>query len=323
MKRLAVVILNYRRAALTIDCVKSLAPEMADHPDWHVVLIDNGSDDESGDVLEQAVRENNWDDWLTFVRSKDNTGFAGGNNIGFRTVEAEYYLLLNSDARVRHCAISTLLAEADAHPEAGLLGPELQDPDGTPQISCFRYRTPISEMLQAAGTGVIDSIFRNWVVAIPPEEAHQRLQWVSFACILIRRGVIEQIGDMDDGYFMYFEDIDFARRARKAGWQVRYVPKANVVHLRGGTSSVKSAIKERKRIPKYYYEARSRYFAKFYGGIFGLWFTNMLWLAGRTVSFVREVFGKKPSVCAHEFRDNWTRALHPMKESVAPGGGDL
>jgi GT2 family glycosyltransferase len=129
---------------------------------------------------------------------------------------------------------------------------------------------------------------------------------------------------MDDGYFMYFEDIDFARRARKAGWDIRYVPKANVVHLRGGTSSVKAAINERRRIPKYYYEARSRYFAKFYGGAPGLWFTNLLWTAGRTVSFLREVLRtKKPHTCENEFRDNWTRAMHPMRESVAPGGGDL
>lgn len=324
MKKLAVVILNYRRAALTIDCLHSLAGEMTEHPDWCAVLVDNGSDDGSADALQQAIDEHGWSSWLTFVRSGTNTGFAGGNNIGFRSVEAEFYLLLNSDARVRRCAISTLLGAAEANPAAGLLGPELQDPDGAAQVSCFRYRSPISEMLAAAGTGLIDALLRRWIVAIPLGRPDIEPDWVSFACILIRREVIESVGEMDEGYFMYFEDIDFARRARRAGWKVAYVPDANVVHLRGGTSSVKAAIRQRRRIPRYYYEARSRYFAKFYGGAPGLWMTNIMWMLGRNVSFARELTGlKKPHTCANESIDIWTNALRPMTRSVAPGGGDL
>ncbi len=323
MKSLAVIILNYRRAELTIGCLESLAPEMSDHPDWCAVLVDNASDDGSADELERAINSNGWSQWLTFVRSPINTGFAGGNNIGFRTVQAEHYLLLNSDARVRHCAMTTLLGAAAANPRAGLIGPELQDPDATPQISCFRYRSPVSEMLAAAGTGVFDSMLRRFVVAIP-KDADSPPDWVSFACILIRRDVLEQVGEMDEGYFMYFEDIDFARRVRKAGWDVVYEPRAKVVHLRGGTSSVKAAIRKRQRIPRYYYEARSRYFAKFYGGIAGLVYTNAMWLAGRSVSLIREILRQKKShTCLHEARDNWTNTLSPMKKSVAPGGGDL
>lgn len=323
-KKLAVIVLNYRRAQLTIDCLQSLADQMAQHPDWCAVLVDNGSDDGSADLLERTISERGWSSWLTLIKSPVNTGFAGGNNIGFQAVDAEYYLLLNSDARVCTCALSTLVEYADAHPEAGLVGPELQHPDGAAQISCFRYRSPVSEMLSAAGTGVIDRIFRRWIVAIPLEDERASPQWVSFACILIRRAVIERIGAMDDGYFMYFEDIDFARRARRAGWEVRYVPSAHVTHLRGGTSSVKAAIRERKRIPKYYYEARSRYFAKFYGGAIGLWCTNLMWLVGRTIAFSRELVGnKEPHTCAQEWRDIWTNALHPQRPSVAPGGGDL
>jgi len=323
-KTLAVIVLNYRRAELTIECLKSLADEMAQHPDWCTVLVDNASDDGSAETLQHAIDTHGWSSWLTFIRSPDNTGFAGGNNLGFRAVDAEFYLLLNSDARVRTCALSTLLAEARAHPDAGLIGPQLQYPDGTPQISCFRYRSPVSELLAAAGTGVIDALLRRWVVAIELGDESARPQWVSFACILIRREVIEQIGPMDEGYFMYFEDIDFARRARAAGWQVRYAPRAKVIHLRGGTSSVKAAIRNRRRIPRYYYEARSRYFAKFYGGVAGLWLTNLMWTLGRCVALAREVVRhKKPHVCAGQWRDNWTNALHPMRGSKAPGGGEL
>src|SRR5438477_7768842 len=99
MKTLCVIVLNYRRAALTIDGLKALAGEMAGHPERCAIVIDNGSDDGSANAIQQAIDQHQWNDWLTFVRSSVNRGFAGGNNLGFTTIEAENYLLLNSDAR--------------------------------------------------------------------------------------------------------------------------------------------------------------------------------------------------------------------------------
>ena len=324
MKRLAVVILNYRRAALTIDCVRSLESEIAPHGDRHVVVIEQNSDDGSGDAIAAAVAQHGWERWITFVRSPVNLGFAGGNNLGFKTIEARNYLLFNSDARATSGCIDQLLDAIEAQPDVGAIGPRLQDPDGTPQISCFRYRTPLTEFLDAAGTGPLDQFFAKRVIPMGVFEEPMEPQWESFACIMLRREVIDRIGPMDDGYFMYFEDIDYSRHIRKAGWRILHWPAAKVVHLRGGTSSVKSAMKARKRVPKYYYEARSRYYAKFYGGVLGLWFTNGLWLLGRTVAIVRETLGRKtPDVCEREGLDNWTNWLSPMRPPQAQTGGEL
>jgi N-acetylglucosaminyl-diphospho-decaprenol L-rhamnosyltransferase len=324
MKQVCVVILNYRRAALTIDCLHTLCAEIAPYADRCAIVIDNGSDDQSAHEIEKAISENGWDAWLTLVKSPVNRGFAGGNNIGFTTIEAENYLLLNSDTRMLPGSISQLLDTLQRHPDVGAAGPRLQGPDGTPQISCFRYRTPISEMLAAAGTGLLDRMLNRYEVAIGVAEKPMEPQWLSFACIMIRREVIDSVGLMDEQYFMYFEDIDYSRQIRKAGWRIMHDPSARVVHLRGGTSSVKAAMKARTRVPRYYYESRSRYFAKFYGGAVGLWMTNVLWLSGRSISFVRELIeGKSRCVCERESLDNWINALSPLRVPEVPGGGDL
>jgi hypothetical protein len=324
MKKLAVIVINYRRVELTTGCLEALAPEIAGRGDRCAVVIDNGSDDGSAAELERVIAERGWRSWITLVKSPVNGGFAAGNNLGFAAVAAECYLLLNSDARVRPGALDTLLQIAGEHPQAGLIGPRLEDPEGRPQISCFRFRTPASELLAAAATGPLTRLLQRYVVAERVYQEAVEPPWVSFACVLIRRGVVEQIGPMDEGYFMYFEDIDYARRARAAGWGVRHDPRARVVHLRGGTSSVKAAIAERRRIPRYYFESRSRYFAKFYGGRGGLWATNLLWLLGRCVSLGRELLGRrKPAVCRREWLDNWTNAGFPLREPALPGGGEL
>jgi N-acetylglucosaminyl-diphospho-decaprenol L-rhamnosyltransferase len=324
VKKLCVIVLNYRRPALVIDCLKTLEREIVGHDDRCAVLVDNNSGDDSIPQLEAAISTHGWERWLTFVKSPVNRGFAGGNNIGFTTVSAENYLLLNSDTHMIADSVGKMLDVMDRNPDVGALGPRLQDPDGTPQVSCFRYRTPISEMLEAAGTGPIDRMFKNWLVAMGVFNEPMEPQWLSFACIMIRRAVIDQIGLMDENYFMYFEDIDYSRKIRAAGWRILHCPAAKVVHLRGGSSSVKSAMKARKRVPKYYYESRSRYFAKFYGGVPGLWMTNFLWLIGRGVALMRELLGSKErDVCEREARDNWTNWLSPMRRPEPQKGGEL
>jgi N-acetylglucosaminyl-diphospho-decaprenol L-rhamnosyltransferase len=322
--KLCVIILNYRRADLTIGCLEALAPEVASHDDRCAVCIDNGSDDGSADAIENAIENQGWSKWLTFIRSPENRGFAGGNNVGFRAKQAENYLLLNSDSRPTPGSITRMLQTLEENPNVGAVGPRLQHPDGEPQISCFRYRTPISEMLEAASTGLLDRVFANFRVWTQVYDEPVEPQWLSFACIMIRRAVVDQIGLMDEQYFMYFEDIDYSRQIRKAGWRILHDPRARVIHIRGGTSSVKAAMKARKRVPRYYYESRSRYFAKFYGGAVGLWMTNVLWLLGRSIALARETFGSKQrDVCELEARDNWTNWLAPLRRPAPQRGGEL
>ena len=218
---------------------------------------------------------------------------------------------MNSDTIVRPEAIATLLQTAESHPEAGIVSPRLEWPDGTPQESCFRYLSPMSELIGAAHTGPITAILKRFDVPLPVSDTMVKPDWTSFACVLIRREVVNDIGLMDDGYFMYFDDVDYCRRARKAGWDILHNPKARVVHLRGGSSPVKQRTLERKRLPRYYYASRTRYFFLAYGWV-GLTLANLLWSLGRLVSKSREIFERRgPAVPDKQWLDIWTNWFHP------------
>jgi len=136
--------------------------------------------------------------------------------------------------------------------------------------------------------------------------------------VLIRREVFDRIGLLDEGYFMYFDDMDFCRRAWQAGFTTLYWPRARVVHLRGGSGPVKQLTAERRRPPRYWYASRSRYYAKFYGRT-GLWLANFCWYAGRVISLVREAFRlKQPHTYERQWLDIWTNALNPLRPAL-PG----
>ena len=306
--RLCIVIVNYRTPGLVLDALDSLEGQVEAGLD-EIVVVDNGSGDDSAERLERAIAARGMARYCRVLRSPRNGGFAAGNNCAIRAVEANYYLLLNSDTIVRKGAIQLLLSQMQAHPGVGIAGPRLEWPDGTPQISCFRDHTPISELLAAAKTGPLSHFFNAFELALPVADETCECDWVSFACALIRREVIEKVGLLDEDYFMYFEDSDYCRAARAAGFRIRYFPSARVVHLRGGTSEVKQKIAKRKRPPRYLYESRSRYFRKGYG-VSGLLMANVLWSVGRSISFGRELVGHKaPHTCDMEWFDNWTDVL--------------
>lgn len=288
--RVAAVLLNYRTPELVRAALPPLI-EAIDPAQDTVVVVDNDSRDGSYEQISDLVRERDWKD-VRLLQTGANRGFAAGNNAGIRAVPARAYLLLNSDTLVRAGAVSRLWNALQADPRLGIVGPRLEWPDGTPQVSCFRLHTPMSEFVNAAGTGLLTRAFANWDVPLPASDATAMAEWTSFAAVMIRREVIEEVGLLDEGYFMYFEDVDFCRATREAGWQIGHEPSARVVHLRGGSSPVKSLKAARKRRPRYYYQSRSRYFRK-RGGRRTLVGANLAWSLGRCISAVRELLGSK------------------------------
>ena len=308
--KLAVVIINYRTAQLVIQCLESLLGQLAGIS-ARVVVVDNLSQDDSVAAIKAWIAARDTARVVQIIESDTNGGFSAGNNIGISAVDADYYLLLNSDTILRPGAIAVLLETADAHPEAGIVSPRLEWPDGTPQESCFRYVSPLSELIDAARTGPITRLLKRFDVPLAASDTMVNPQWTSFACVLVRSEVVNAIGLMDEGYFMYFDDVDYCRRARKAGWGILYNPRARVVHLRGGSSPVKQRTLERKRLPRYYYASRTRYFYVAYGRL-GLTLANLLWSLGRMVSKIRELVEHRgPSVPDKQWLDIWTNWLDP------------
>jgi len=303
-KRVCVVVLNYRTPVLVADVLRTLDGQL-DGDRACAVVIDNHSADGSEEKIRSFIEEANFVSWARVVGAGSNDGFSAGMNAGMRSTDAEYYVLLNSDTLVRPGAIAQILQDMEAHPDVGIGSPRLEWPDGTPQVSCFRDPSITSEFVSAASTGPITRLFQRRVVALRVSDAAIDIEWTSFACVVVRRGVIEQIGLMDEGYFMYFEDADYCRRAREAGFRVRHFPTSRVVHLRGGSSDVKSKQANRKRPPEYYYAARNRYFRKHYG-LSGAVLANLGWTGGRGVHLLREVLlGAEPVSCEREWLDKW------------------
>ena len=315
---LSIVIINYRTPKLLIDCLTTLLPEL-NNIDARVVVIDNYSNDDSPLIIKEWLAKYDTESKVLFVQSDTNDGFAAGNNIGIQALDAKYYLLLNSDTLVRIGAIQTMLDTISAHPKAGLMSPRLEWPDGKGQESCFRFHSPLSEFMRAAQTGIIDRLLKRSIVALPVQNQMVNPEWTSFACVLIRYEVFQQIGLLDEGYFMYFEDAEFCHRANKSGWKIIHNPDARIVHLRGGSSPVKENTKLKKRLPLYYYESRARYFYQLYGWL-GLTLANTLWSMGRLISKARQILGRgDKAVSEKQWLDIWTNWLQPLKSYTHPG----
>ncbi|MEO0398284.1 MAG: glycosyltransferase family 2 protein [Pseudomonadota bacterium] len=317
-----VVVINYKTPDLIKQCLTAMGPQL-ERSDARVVVVDNhsadGSAEEIARFLSDAYGEGaGWKLRVSLVRSRENTGFSGGNNLGLGFLDADFYLLVNSDTMLKPGAISALLGSAKAHPQAGVIGPRLEDGDGVVSASAFRAISPATVFMEAAQLSVLDALLPFFIVAKPLSDRPMRADWVSFACVLLRRETVDAVGPMDAGYFMYFEDADYCRAARKAGFEVLYDPAAHVVHLRGGSSSVKSEMAAKKRPPAYYYAARTRYFRKTFGPA-GPLLANIAWRAGRVLAHIRLIAGRKPpAICENEARDNWLNWRDPLGDGHAP-----
>lgn len=318
---LVVSIINYRTGALTIACVRSVLDDMGRTPglDAHVVVVDNASGDGSAEEIAAWLATDAADAPVTLVRSATNSGFSGGHNQGMAAREADFYLILNSDAVLRPGFLATLMAEARAHPETGFFAPRLEHEDGAQQISHFRFFNPLGELIRGAETGLITRTFARCNVPLGRDPDPEEIEWASFACILARGEMVRAIGPMDEGYFLYFEDAEYCWRARRAGWRIRPVLAARAVHHRGGSGPVKQMAAAKRRMPAYYYASRTRFFCQVHGRA-GLVAANLLWHLGRGIANLRRLAGKPvPRANEAEMRDIWINVTDPLGDRREAG----
>lgn len=297
MANVRVIIVNYRTADLTVDCLRSLAPKVRPSPEMQVIVVDNASGDHSAERIRRALEAEGWDRWATLLELAANGGYAAGNNAALRaalqsTAPPDYFLLLNPDTVVRAGALQELLGFLQAHPEVGIAGSRLEDVDGTPQISAFRFPNIVSEFDVGLQLGFISKLLARWWIS-PPVPAHVRcMDWVAGASMMVRRQVFEDVGLLDTGYFLYFEDVDLCRRAKKMGWSCWYVPQSRVIHFVGQSSGV-SDMRRSVRLPKYWFDSRRHYFLKHHGWWYAA-LADSAWLSGTALWSVRRFLGRKP-----------------------------
>lgn len=227
MTTLSIVIVSYNARVHLENCLRSLfaAPPAVPHD---IVVVDNASAD--GSVA--AIRAG-WPS-VAVIAQGTNIGFAAANNVGIRATRGDLVLLLNNDTIVPAGAIDTLVARLLAHDEAAAAGPRLVDGEGVPELSFGPMISPLGELRQKIVMGLHQRRVgpaTRWVAGATARERF--VDWVSGACLLVHRAPAEQVGLLDERYFLYTEDVDFCAALRGKGWKILFTPSAEIVHLRG------------------------------------------------------------------------------------------
>jgi N-acetylglucosaminyl-diphospho-decaprenol L-rhamnosyltransferase len=225
-----IVVVSYNSARHLRLCVEPLAPI-----DWaEVIVVDNASSDTSiASVADLPLR---------VIKSPENQGFAAGCNLGWSAGDSPYVLFLNPDSQIDATSLRRLVAILDARRSVGIAAPRIVDDDGALMYSLRRFPRVRSTFAQALGLYHLTPA-ASWAdEAIRRKEAYERAgaqEWVSGACMLVRRSALAQVGGWDEGFFLYCEDIDLCRRVKAVGLQVWYEPRAVVTHA-GGRSAPRS-----------------------------------------------------------------------------------
>ena len=239
---LLVAVLNYRTPALTVDCLRSLADEAPTVAGTRVVVVENGSGDDSAKRIGQAIETNGWSSWATLTQVQDNLGFAGGNNLAWSlSPSARYLLLLNSDTVVQAGSLRHCYDAMQAEPSVGAMGIRQILPDGSVETSVRRFPTPMRMFCSALGLpwrmpglfGWADVEDKAW----DRRTVRRDVDWIGGAFLMVRRTVLSEIGGLlDEDFFFTGEDVEFCHRLRRAGYRCVYDPTVAVNHMHAGSS---------------------------------------------------------------------------------------
>lgn len=214
----SIVIVNYNTKELLRKCLKSLPANT------EVIVVDNNSSDGSSQMIKKEFVK------VKLIENKRNLGFAKAVNQALWQARGKYVLLLNPDTEVIGNALEKIVEFARKHPEVGVVGGRLIDPDGTIQGSCFHKLTILNAIkefwLRQKG------VFQKYA---PKTKKPVEVEAVVGACMLIPKKVIDKVGLFDERYFLYFEDLDFCRRVRGMGLKIYYLPKAEFIHYHGAS----------------------------------------------------------------------------------------
>ncbi len=226
---LSVTICSWNTKADLRACLESLRT-VAGEGSFEVVVVENASVDGSAQMVAEEFPE------VRLLAQDRNLGFTGGHNLAIEQRRGAHVALLNSDTIVHPCALMTILDYMQGHPEAGIVGPKLLNPDGSLQYSCRRFPNPIAAAFRNTPLGRLfpkNRFTRDYLMQDWGHDKPREVDWVSGAALFARGDLVEKIGALDPAYFMYCEDVDWCRRAWDAGYKVVYLPQAVITHAIG------------------------------------------------------------------------------------------
>lgn len=254
MVKLSIIIVNYNARAFLRDCLRSLYRRTYDFT-IEVIVVDNASHDGSVAMVIEAYPQ------VRLIETGRNLGFARGNNVGIRVCRGEFVLLLNSDTSVLGEALATLVRFLDTRPEVAVASARVVYPDLTDQGVARAFPTPWNALFgrQSLLTRLFPNnrISRKYLVS---RQGHAdepfEVDWVSGACLMARKSVLDDVGRLDERFFMYWEDADLCFRIKQENWKVYCVPAAVVVHYEGkssvGPGSSRLIVEFNRSVYRYY-----------------------------------------------------------------------
>ena len=269
---LSAIVVNFNDGANIGRCLSSILDGAKGFP-AEVFVVDNASSDGSPEEVARRFPS------VRLIRSPENLGFAKANNLAIRQSRGEFVLCLNTDAALLEGTLPALLDEFRLNPRTGIVGPALHDENGHFQVSFGGRVGFFDELLKKA------ILNRNWAKRLRKDRARRKAVWVSGAGLLARREALEAAGLFDEGFFLYFEDIDLCRRVGEAGWDVVFLPAVQAYHKGGVTTSpqrLRRRLAYRASQLYYYRKHNSRFSQALLRSYLSLVFRGMALKAGRT-----------------------------------------
>ena len=264
---ISIVIVNWNTGDLLTECLSSIYDQPS-KMDLETIVVDNVSTDESVRKARAGFPA------VRFICNDTNVGFAAANNQAIRQAQGQYILLLNPDTVVYPGSLDKLVLFLEECPQVGAAGPRLLNPDRSLQPSCSPEPTLKTEFLRMFHLGSVRSdgyySMEDWDL-----EAPRQVDVLLGACLLLRRQAIDQVGLLDEAYFVYSEEVDYCLRLRKAGWRIYWVPQAQVVHY-GGQSTRQVAAEMFLQL----YQNKIKYFRKHHGWLPAVFYKMILFVAG-------------------------------------------
>ncbi len=236
---LSIVILNWNDKKHLEICLDSLANCSANRS-VEIIVVDNGSTDGSPDLVESRFPH------VQLIKNKENIGFPKGNNMGIRASRGNYVFVLNSDIKVLSNCVDQLADYLDAHPDIGMIGPKILNGDMTHQSSCRHYPTLWNNFCVASGLAAAfksSKLFSGEHMMYFHGDRQIDVEVLVGCFWTVRRKALDNFGLLDEGFFIYAEDVDWCKRCWKAGWRVVFYPEASAIHYRGVSTTKKDPVR--------------------------------------------------------------------------------
>ena len=287
---ITIIIINWNTRELLCDCLRSVYETIGDVT-FEIIVVDNASSDGSVAMVREEFPG------VRIIENTENRGFSTANNQAFAIMRGRYALLLNSDTVLTEGAVHELFAFMEGNAQAAMAGGQLLNRDGSRQNSIANYPTILSLLMNLP---LLEVLFPGRYPSKRYEHKEPlAVESVIGACMIVRREAMDEVGVLDEGYFFFFEETDWAYRMRSAGWKIYHVPSARIYHLQG--MSIGRDVRSRML----FYRSRYRFFGKWKGGAYNKAVHGVIF-ARLIVNWLLTTVGAILTVGLHgKLRDKW------------------